>query len=164
MTLTITPPKIRKDDLGWVALALLAAPALLGMAWGVYWLVIGDTHQVVHIRPGQPFPTDEVSAQERFELLFLVLWTSGLNVLLGGLITGWVWIHRVRDARWLRDGLLIVAAVIVGAVPMWAWSEVSSRRPEGIVMLFGSAVGLIGTYLILGPRRTTARVNAASRR
>lgn len=150
------PPVRRRDELGWIALALLAAPALLGAAWGLYYLAIGEPHEVVRIiRPGQPLPDEgTLSTRVHLELLFLVLWVSGLNVLIGGLITGWIWIHRVHEARWLRDALLTVVAVIIGAVPMWAWSQFSTRRAEGAVMLTGSVIALACAYLVVGPRRT----------
>jgi hypothetical protein len=153
--MTRTPVAVRRDGLGWIALAMLAAPAILAVGWGIYRITVasGGTTKLVRAGDGLLKP-DSIPAREKFELLFLVLWTSGLNVLLGGLITGWVWIHRVHSAPWARALLLTAIAIVIGAVPIWAWSQVSSPRAEGVLMLAGSAVAMLAAYLILDPRQS----------
>ena len=134
---------------------MLAGPAGLAVAWGISRLATasGTTMHMVRADDGL-LKMDSIPTPEKFDLLFLILWTAGLYVLLGGLITGWVWLHRSRPEPWVRSRLLTLVALIASVVPIWAWGEVSSPRLEGAVMLIGSAAATIAAYLILEPRRS----------
>jgi hypothetical protein len=141
----------RHDSLGWIATALLGAPAVIAALWGGYRFVIGSfpVRRAVD-RPGWVTPPS-LPARAVVDVLFLVIWILALNLLVAGLIIGWVWIRRLGKP-WQRSILLILVAASGVAVNFWAWGQASGLRTSGLLMLTGAGLGLLATYALLRPR------------
>jgi hypothetical protein len=128
-------PAVRREAIGWIATALLCAPAALAALWGVTRLAVG------------------VGPVDGIDLLFLVLWVGTLNGLIPGVILGAISIRRMGRPVALRTGGLLIAAAANVAATMWAWGNPPDVRTSGLVMLAGAALAIVSTERLLAPRQ-----------
>lgn len=152
-------PRVRRDAFGWIAMCVFAAPGVVTVLWGAYRLVVGsvpagDTF-VVAVGDG-PVEVESLPTRATVDLLFLVVWVLALNLLLPGLILGWIRVRRLGGAPWRGAVLLALGAATSVLINFWAWGRLSSFRTSGLLMFAGAAVALVSAYCLLRPTQDTA--------
>lgn len=153
----LTVPKAQRDPLGWIATGLLAAPAVVAAAWGAYRLVIGtaSTRPKVVSRfvpiDGPP-PPDTLPTRATVDLLFLIVWVLAVNLVIPGLILGWIRLRRLgrNPGRLIATLLAGTAASVV--VTFWGWGQLTSPQASGLVMLGGAALAPAAAWFVLRPK------------
>jgi hypothetical protein len=151
-------PTPQCDPLGLLATGLLGAPGLIAAAWGAYRLVIGSAtaHSTFHVvTAGASPPAEALPTRETVDLLFLLIWVLAVNLLVPGLIIGWIRLRRLGRQPWRRGALLAVGAASGVVVNLWAWGQLSSLRTSGFVMLAGASLALATAYFLMRPKQLT---------